>query len=655
MIPPALNRVVKTCLAKDPEDRFQTAHDAKLQLQWIAEGGSQAGLPAPVVARRKNREKLAWAVAAAALVAAGLATVGYLRRAPAPRSRISATLAPPEKVELDVSGANCGSLTVSPDGRLATFPAKDADGKMVLWLRSLGEPGAKPIAGTQGATFPFWSPDSRFLAFFADGKLQKVDTTGAPPLPICDAPNGRSGSWNREGVILFSPDSTTGIMHVSSGGGTPKPATTLDTASRRDDSPLGDVPSRRATLSLHGRFALGRFEERVERDLRRRARLEREDARSPGTLERRVRVGVSALHARAHPARAALRSGLRGAWSGKPSRSPRASSTTRPTSTASSRRPPTASSSTLSARSGSVAGRLTWLDRAGKQIGEPLGEPAEYSSLALSPEGKRIAAGINDPATGASSIWLFDGRGVRSRFTFGDPSDAPLWSRDGERLAFLRVNKQALADIHVKPAGGSGEEISVFHTDRPASPDDWSPDGKYLLVDLLSRNNPTKGDVWLVPVSGSEKPRPLLASEFNERSAMLLAGRQVGQPTFRMNRAARSCTSSRSRDRGRSIRSPRTGPRAGRSSKEGSEIIYGTLDNEPVSVDVKTGPSGLEVGPPTVLFKLPPVSTRHPFTRRGEISGRPAAAGSRGVSHRARGELDGGPREEVGMTERRRR
>ena len=230
MIPPALNRVVRTCLAKDPEDRFQTAHDAKLQLQWIAEGGSQAGLPAPVVARRKNREKLAWAVAGAAIVAAGLATAGYLRRAPAAAVKVSAFLLPPEKTDFDLSGVNCGSLTISPDGQRATYAAKDADGKMVLWLRSLGELGAKPISGTQGATFPFWSPDSRFLAFFAEGKLQKVDISGAPPLPVCDAPNGRSGSWNREGVILFSPDSTTGLFRVPAAGGAPKPATTLDTA-----------------------------------------------------------------------------------------------------------------------------------------------------------------------------------------------------------------------------------------------------------------------------------------------------------------------------------------------------------------------------------------------------------------------------------------
>ena len=249
MIPPALNRVVKTCLAKDPEDRFQTAHDAKLQLQWVAEGGSQAGLPAPVVARRKNREKLAWAVAAAAIVAAGLATFGYLRRAPHAAVRVGAFVLPAEKSELHLSESGCGSLTVSPDGRFITFAAKDADGKTLLWLRPTGELAAKPIPGTQGATFPFWSPDSRFLAFFADGKLQKVDISGAPPLPVCDVANGRSGSWNREGVILFSPDTTAALVRVPAAGGTPKPATTLDTA-------RGETTHRWATFLPDGRHFL---------------------------------------------------------------------------------------------------------------------------------------------------------------------------------------------------------------------------------------------------------------------------------------------------------------------------------------------------------------------------------------------------------------
>ena len=152
MIPPALNRVVKTCLAKDPEDRFQTAHDAKLQLEWIAEGGSQVGLPAPVAARRKSREKLAWAIAAVAIVAAALAAYGYLRRAPKPLRLTRFEISTPEEiVALDAP-------RVSPDGRYVAFNATDSSGKTRIWLRALNALAPQPLPGTEGTTRPFWSP-----------------------------------------------------------------------------------------------------------------------------------------------------------------------------------------------------------------------------------------------------------------------------------------------------------------------------------------------------------------------------------------------------------------------------------------------------------------------------------------------------------------
>jgi Tol biopolymer transport system component len=606
MTPPALNRVVKTCLAKDPEDRFQTAHDAKLQLQWIAEGGSQAGLPAPVVARRKNRETLAWAVAAAAIVAAGLATVGYLRRAPAAVAKVSAFLLPPEKSEFDVSGVNCGALTISPDGRHATFPAKDADGKMALWLRSLGELGAKPIAGTQGATFPFWSPDSRFLAFFADSKLQKVDISGAPPLAVCDASNGRSGSWSREGVILFSPDATTGLFRVPSAGGTAKPATTLDTVhaesthrwatflpdgrhflymagshsagSKSESNAIyaGALDSNEKALVLQARsnvvYASGYLLYMRERILL----AQRFDAESRRLVGEAVPVAEGVQYDPAY---------FRGVFSASDD------------------------GVLLYAlgAAGSLATRLTWVDRAGKPIGEPIGEPAEYSSLAIAPDGKRIAAGINDPSTGAASIWLFDGRGVRSRFTFGDLSDVPVWSRDGSRIAFQRLNKQSISDIHVKPSGGTGEETTVFHSDRPAVPNDWSPDGRFLTVDVLARNNPTKGDVWIVPVSGDGKPYPFLATEFEERSASFSPdGKWVSYVSNESGRDELYVVPFPGP--GGKWQISTSGAEGGGFFKGGKEILYGT-GNDAVAVEIKAGPSGLEVGPPKTLFKVPPVTT----------------------------------------------
>src|SRR6185295_6494766 len=227
MTPPALNRVIKTCLAKDPEDRFQTAHDVKLQLQWIAEGGSQAGLPAPVAARRKSRERLAWAVAGVAIVTAALLAAGYLRRAPVKATPIRFEIATPEGASL------VDTPRISPDGKILAFNANDSSGRSRIWVRPLSSLETRPLDGTEGATRPFWSPDSRFIGFFAGGKLKKVEASGGPPQKICDYPTGSDGTWSPAGVILFDGRATDPILRVSAEGGTPVIAVKTD-ASRKE-------------------------------------------------------------------------------------------------------------------------------------------------------------------------------------------------------------------------------------------------------------------------------------------------------------------------------------------------------------------------------------------------------------------------------------
>ena len=232
MTPPALDRVVKTCLSKDADDRFQTAHDLRLQLQWIAEGGSQAGVPASVVARRRSRERLAWAAAAAAALAAlALALLAPARPREALRT-VQASISPPEKSSFVY---DLGPMALSPDGRRLAFLAPTAERKNLLWVRPLNGMAAQPLAGTDGAAYPFWSPDSRFLGFFAGGKLKKIDASGGPPQVLCDTQEGRGGTWNRDGVILFSPSSRDAVLRISSAGGAPAPATEID-LSRREFS-----------------------------------------------------------------------------------------------------------------------------------------------------------------------------------------------------------------------------------------------------------------------------------------------------------------------------------------------------------------------------------------------------------------------------------
>jgi eukaryotic-like serine/threonine-protein kinase len=184
LTPPALERIVSRCLAKDPEDRWQTARDVAAELQWVAQGGSKVGLPAVVTGRRRVREGVAWAACAAiSLIAIGFG-VAWARRAPEPPPLVRFPLPLPGGL------SNPSPPVASPDGRKIAFAA-DGDGKRLIWIRALDSIDARPLPGTDGVLRPFWSPDSRFLAFFAAGRLKKVDVAGGPPQTICEAKRRR--------------------------------------------------------------------------------------------------------------------------------------------------------------------------------------------------------------------------------------------------------------------------------------------------------------------------------------------------------------------------------------------------------------------------------------------------------------------------------
>src|SRR5262249_45411052 len=232
LTPPAFERMVKTCMAKDPDDRWQTAHDVMLQLKWIAEAGSQAGVPAPAVARRKTRERLAWMLTALLslfTLALAFGAFHFYKIANSARP-IRSFIVAPENSDLNLIRRRSGSLTISPDGRILTFVAPDSSGKNVLWIRQLDSISAKILPGTEDAGFPFWSPDSHFIGFFAGGKLKKIDVSGGPALNICDALDGRGGTWNQEGMIVFTPTFREAIYRVPAVGGTPVAITKIDEA-----------------------------------------------------------------------------------------------------------------------------------------------------------------------------------------------------------------------------------------------------------------------------------------------------------------------------------------------------------------------------------------------------------------------------------------
>jgi eukaryotic-like serine/threonine-protein kinase len=228
--PPAFDHVVKTCLQKDPEGRFQNAHDVTLQLKWIAEDRSSPSAPALAAPTHHPRERLAWAVAIFIAIVAGVIAGIFVARPSQPARIIRTVISPPEGTSFRLTGDLAGPPELSPDGSSIAFAAAGSDGKVTLWVRPMDKLEARSLGGTDNATFPFWSPDGKSLGFFADGKLKSIDLSGGAPQTICDAPQGRGGSWSRDGTILLTTDTQAPISRVNASGGTPVAITKLDPA-----------------------------------------------------------------------------------------------------------------------------------------------------------------------------------------------------------------------------------------------------------------------------------------------------------------------------------------------------------------------------------------------------------------------------------------
>jgi Tol biopolymer transport system component/tRNA A-37 threonylcarbamoyl transferase component Bud32 len=597
LTPPAVNRVIRTCLAKDPEDRFQTAHDVKLQLQWVSEGASQAGVPAPIIARRKNREKLAWTAAAAALIAAALFAAGYSRRAPRYAPPIRASLLFPEKTLL-------GELAVSPDGRRVAFTAAKRGGGPGLWVRSFDAPASQLVPDTEGASFPFWSPDSRFVAFFADGKLKKVDFAGGPVLAICDAERGVGGTWNRDDTIVFGPKPTAALYRVLASGGQPVAVTKLN-ASRHETAHRYPqfLPDGRHFLYMAANLAgppddpantirVGSLDGKVDRPL-------------VQTLSNASYAAGQLIYVRDGTLLAQPLDTGRLETKGVPVPVvPRVGSST------------WQSHSLFSASEGllvyaptfATASQLVWFDRNGKPIGS-LGDPGLYLAPRISPDGGKVAVDVLDLAKNTSEIWIYDAStGVGSKFAFGVWSNYfPVWFPTGDRLIFGsdRKARGVRWDLWTKALDGSGEEIFVESPDQ-RFPEDWSRDGRFLSLYAIPVQGKRNIQVWILSMGGDRRASPLATEALEQWDSRFSPdGRWVA---YQSNESGRFEVYVR----------PFPGPggkwhvsTAGgghpRWNKDGKELYYLSLDNKILAVPVNLGAT-FHAGSPVELFAVHPTS-----------------------------------------------
>jgi Tol biopolymer transport system component len=524
MVPAALDHVIRRCLHKEPKQRLQTAWDLLTQLQWVAEGGSQVGVPVPIAARRQRQDR-------AVLVSLAVASVVALGLTPAVISRFSAA-PPPREARFVVTsvGAVPGvPITISPDGRWIVGSKGGGLAGSGVDGQALTSVSAHVLVPSEVVIQPFWAPDSRSFGYVdSAGRLRRAEVAGGPSQTISEVPVPfGGGTWNRDGVILFSGGSL--IQRVLAAGGQPTPITELD-ASRQETEHLAPdfLPDGRRYVFLAVSSQPGESAIYVgSLDSKERTRLFASESRAvyaaPGYL---LFNRGSAVFAQAFDAEALSLSGeairvadgvpLYGAGTpGAPA--PATSSLTRNAIFAVSQ------NGVLIHRSGATTGAaqpaplgdqrsIVWIDRSGGRI-EQVGSPGTYAGLDLSPDGARFAVHRHEGLGGDN--WSFDltqGRMQRLTFDTDQDNQSPIWSPDGRQIAFSsrRDNKWGL---YVKSADGTGNEELIFESDVPKAPLDWSPDGKLLVYTQLTPNP----DVWAVPLAGEKKPIPLVQSESVEQ------------------------------------------------------------------------------------------------------------------------------------------
>jgi eukaryotic-like serine/threonine-protein kinase len=474
-VPSAVDRLVRACVAKDPECRWRDAYDLSLALDWIA------------------------AEASPAASSSGLQSEAGVRL-------VQACILPPEKSAFLFSGPNAGPVVVSPDGCRVVFTARHSDSTL-LFVRRIDSAVAEPLGGTAGAIFPFWSPDSRSLGFFADGNLRRIEASGGPPQTLCPAPAGRGGSWNRDGTIIFTPTPTDPIYRLPATGGSPHRVTTLDPAHITTHRWPCFLPDGNHFLYfgghplLNGGIYVGCLDG-SEHKLVLQGYLNAAYA-PPGFL---LFVRDGTLVARRFDAQQFETTGDDFPIAEMVMADPFVQRALFSVS----------ENGVLVYHHGGVAEhpRLIWFNRNGRP-GSPLRDPSVYVWHRLSPEGRKLAG--TDRLGGRSNIWILDlGRGVRTRLTF-DPSTniRPIWSPNGSRIIFSS-NRKGSFHIYQKAANGAGEDELLLDSGADEQAESWSPEGKYLAYLRRDPGQQTAADIWILPLSARGKPFPCVQGEFDK-------------------------------------------------------------------------------------------------------------------------------------------
>ncbi len=595
-ISPQLARIVRHCLEKKPELRFQSARDLGFALEALStSSGARLEkamvLPAlPVSSRNKH---LAWIMATVCLLGMLGFAAAYFRRTPS-ASRVTYTsLPPPEKTTYtDMSGA-----VLSPDGRQLVMVAV-TEGVRRLWRYSFDQAGPVLLAGTEGARYPFWSPNGQSLGFFAQGKLKRIELAGGLLTTLCTAPVGTGGAWSSTGTILFAPEfNGAGLYRIADTGGTATPLTTLDAV-------------RYETGHGHPRFLPdGRhfifFTQAGQPDNRGIRLGSLDDSLLPVKTHFLLRADTKAEYSAAgyllllrgrkilaqpfDPARLAV--------SGDPV--PVAEQVNYETPLRYTDLSVYGDQMLLYRGGGNPNGQLIWYDRQGRQLAT-VGLAGEYRSLQLSPDGNQVLLDRNDPQTETSDIWKFDLlRDTRTRLTSNPATDTfPIWSPDGSQAAFVS-HREGFWGIY-RVGNDEKEELLLKGDQNLLLTSDWSSDGKFIVY--RKAHEKTGLDIEILPLNGIHQPQNYLATPFEESYGKVSPdGRWLAYQADDSGRLEIDVQSFPVP--GQKVTVSQGGGMLARWRRNGKELYYVAADGKLMAVPVETG-AHFRAGAPIPLFDL---------------------------------------------------
>jgi eukaryotic-like serine/threonine-protein kinase len=601
LTPRALERVVKRCLAKDPDDRWQSASDLASELKWIAEGGGHDLARQEKPVGRFTVSRFGWIAGALCLLLALLLGIAWWNGRGHP-SRAMYFYAPIPFAANEVA--------LSPDGRvLAMVAYANQLNNYALWTYEIGSRRANLLEGTQGASYPFWSPDSGNIGFFADAKLKRVAASGGQIQVLCDAPAGRGGTWNQDGVILFAPNALSSLYRLDPGHAAPVQITKLDDARLETSHRWPQfLPDGKHFLYLAANFG-GRYEYNAifiaKLDSSEKHMVVPSSANAayvePGYLVyMRDRVLVSQ---KIDPSSYTL------------SGDPRTLSDQALYFPAVDRVVFSAGKQMLVTQTGKGASEsvLAWFDRSGKDLGH-VGAPLSYDNVRLSPDGRKIATDQTDPDGRNVDVWVHDPtRHISTRLTFDPALDqTPTWSADGKKIIF--VSNRAFSGramgfrLFIKNADGSSAEEEVFDPGAgQGNAWDWSRDGRFVLYRKLD-------ELWYFDMN-ERKGKPLRQSASAYRNAQFSPdGRWVAYSSNESGQTEIYVTPFPSANSKWQVSN--SGGEEPRWRADGKELFYIATDGKLMSVPVSAGES-FEAGSPVALFQThrrQPVSAQDMFS-----------------------------------------